>query len=74
MIVEFSDREYVDIEKIVALRWVDNSHKGLVIFTGERIVLNASDFKIVEDAFRWINKSHLYGKDRKVKQLVERGE
>jgi hypothetical protein len=72
MIVEFSDREYVDVTKIVALRWVETKHKGIVVFSGERIVLNKTEYQLVEDAYRWLHKRSLYGKDLVIKKLVQR--
>jgi hypothetical protein len=73
MILEFADREYVDVEAIVCLRWFPQTNKGVAVFNGERISLSKMDFEKVEDAYRWIHKTSIYGNDKKVKRLVERG-
>jgi hypothetical protein len=75
MILQFSEHEYVDVSKIAALRWLEVANKGVVVFDGERIMLNNKDFDIVETAYRWFHKSHMYDEGmRKIKLVRREGE
>jgi hypothetical protein len=65
MILSFAERSSVDVDNIVAIRWFDEQNKGLIIFNGERMVVEEDEFKIIEKAYYWLHKDHMYDKDLK---------
>lgn len=68
MILEFGEHEYIDVEAIIALRWFPTKNRGIAVFNGERIALQHSDFQIVESAYNWVHKSHIYDRQLKPKK------
>ena len=69
MIVKFDEHDYIDMEKVVALR---KSPKGVgvIIFEGERILVGATAYKIIESMYLWLHNNHIYGVDKKPLKTV----
>jgi hypothetical protein len=74
MILQFDEHDYCDVEKIVALRWLPRKQAGVVVFEGDRIIVNRTEYDKIEDAYRWVHHTHMYGPDKKVIKLVKKGE
>lgn len=71
MILQFDEHDYIDISKIVALRWLPIKNIGTVVFEGERLATTRTDFNKIEEAFLWYHLTHIYGPDKKVIKLVK---
>jgi hypothetical protein len=70
MILEFADHQYVDVDSIQALRWieVDNKAIGIVALNGDKIAVTERDeFDVIEAAFLYTHKSHIV--DDKMKKV-----
>jgi len=68
MILEFSDHNYIDVDKIIALRWFEERGVGIVVLDGEKIVVeNKAHFDIIETGYIYKNKSFMY--DDKMKKM-----
>jgi len=68
MILEFSKHNYVDVDKIIALRWLEDQGVGIIVLDGEKIVVqNKAHFDIIESGYIYKNKSFIY--DDKMKRL-----
>ena len=79
MILEFSKHNYVDVDKIIALRWMEEQGAGIVVVDGEKIVVrNREHFDVIETGYLYKNKSFIYGdkmkKLRFTKRDVQEGE
>jgi hypothetical protein len=76
MILEFKDHEYVDVDAIVALRWMDEISRGVVAFRGadKIVVTKREDFDVIEKGFIASHKSHMMDKELKKISYVKRGE
>jgi len=73
MILEFSDHNYVDIDKIVALRWMEDQGAGIIVFSGEKIVVQSrKHFDVIETGYLYNNKSYMYGDKMKRLRFVKR--
>jgi hypothetical protein len=75
MILEFDEKQYVDIDAVVALRWLKDMGKGVIAFRGaDKIVVNDPDqFDRIEQAFIWLHKSHIVNDKLEKVTFVKRG-
>lgn len=74
MILQFNDHNYLDVDKIQALRWMREQNAGVVVLDGEKIVVQArEDFDVIETAYIYKNKTVMYD-DRMKKMRFTRRE
>ena len=75
MILEFSEHNYVDIDSITALRWFEDQGMGIIVLTGEKIVVqNKTHFDLIEAAYIYKNKSFMYDDKMKKLRFIKREE
>jgi hypothetical protein len=68
MILEFQDHEYVDMDKVMGLRWVEDPGAGIIILDGNKMVVQTKEaFDVIEAAFIYLHKSHMI--DDKLKKV-----
>jgi len=70
MVIEFSPHQYIDIDKVHALRWIVAGDKavGIVVLNGDKIVVTErEEFDAIESAYIWKNKSYMV--DDKLKKV-----
>ena len=68
MVLEFAKHEYIDIDDIKALRWMEEQKAGVVVLTGEKVVVRERDrFDVIERAYIYQNKSYMF--DDKLKKI-----
>jgi hypothetical protein len=69
MIVEFKKDNFVNVDDITALRWIDREAQsgGIVIMGGERIVVDKREFNVIKKAFEWNYRDSIYNKAMKKK-------
>lgn len=69
MIVEFKKHNYIDINNIMALRWIEPRKEdtgwGVVFVGGQKMAIEADEFDIIEKAFIWQHGYSIYDKDLK---------
>ena len=76
MVLEFAPHQYVDIDKVEALRWIEAQGKavGIVALSGDKIVISErSEFDLIETAFIWKNKSYMFDENMAKIMYVKRG-
>ena len=76
MILEFSEDQYVDIDKIQALRWikVKEVEVGIVVLSGDKIAITErEEFDVIKNAYLWAHKSHMADADMNKIRFVKRG-
>ena len=71
MILKFEDRGYIDMSEVVAMRWQPSVHRGVIVFNGERIVVNKTEYDKIEQGYLWLHKTHIH-EDNKKYLLVQR--
>jgi len=75
MVLEFSKHNYIDIDKIVSLRWFEQQGVGIVIFNGEKIVIeNREHFDIIETGFIYSKKSYMCDDEMKKIRFIKKEE
>lgn len=71
MILEFNERQYINVEQIDALRWFapkdGNNGYGIVVIRGQKITVKIEEFDVIEKAYLWYNGYSLYDKNLKKK-------
>jgi hypothetical protein len=70
MILEFSEHNYIDMDKVEALRWIDmnGQQAGVIVLKGQKVVVTErEDFDVIEAAFIYQHKSYMY--DDKLKKI-----
>ncbi len=72
MLLNYADKQYIDIDSITALRWIERNELGVVVLDGAKMGLTKEEFDIIERAYLWKNKHTMYGKD--MKKIEKKGE
>lgn len=68
MIIEFKEHNYIDIDNVTVLRWLNDSRIGIIIVDGQKIsILSRDDFDVIEKAFLWEKDYSLYDKNMQKK-------
>ena len=69
MILEFAEHNYIDVDRVVALRWITEQEKdfGVVVLNGDKIAIRSKDqFDAIEKAFIQLHQTHIYNKNGKI--------
>lgn len=76
MILEFDKHEYINVDAIIALRWIEREEQGgfgVIVFNGSKITTQTREkFDAVEQAFINLHKSYMYDNEQK-KIIWKRG-
>ena len=68
MVLEFSEHQYIDMENVQALRWMDDQGLGIIFLNGDKLgIQNRAHFDIIERAFIYKCKSYMV--DDKIKKI-----
>lgn len=62
MVIEFAPHQYVDVDKIQALRWIKagDVHAGIIVLSGDKIVVTEKEeYDAIESAYIWKNKTYM---------------
>ena len=65
MVLNFQDDSYIDMDKIIVMRWLPTHEVGVVIFDGERITVEKEAYDVIKEAFTRLHNTHLYDKELK---------
>jgi hypothetical protein len=69
MILEFADKNFVNVDSIQALRWlsVDHIEFGLMVVGGQKLTIQSrKDYDVLVKAFKWLHEGGaLYKHDHK---------
>ena len=75
MILEFAEKQYVDIDNVVGLRWIkaDEQEYGVIILQTNKIgITEKAEFDIIEQAFIWKHKTNMYNDKMKRVRYTKR--
>lgn len=75
MVLEINSDTFINVDEIVAMRWLSSKNRGLIVFNGERMSFEKEEFNLIRQAFLWLHKEHTYGKDYKLlRYMYKKGE